>query len=306
MWSHHFRVWGRSLRCISAGHRPFESAAPAAHDPIGVVDRGSVVVVVVIGGEAIDPERGLRVGEPVMAHPCWVMPLGEARRFTASMAPPQPEPTTTTEAPTTTTSQTTTTLPTTTTTEEPTTESTEAPTTTTASTTVTTTSSNDDDSFLSSGAGIALIVAAIVAVVIALIALAVGASRRSRKRKLADEIGDIVADGDRVVAAFAVPATATDAAVRDGALRAQASALLPRIDAVRQRAGTVDPRAAAMLGDLERQTRQVAIEAERSEQAHAASTGASVEYTEATLRQAVQGLEAALAHVRSWVRSIAR
>jgi biopolymer transport protein ExbB/TolQ len=223
------------------------------------------------------------------------------------MAPAQPEPTTsTTEAPTTTTSETTTTLATTTTTEEPTTESTEAPSTTTA-TTVAPTSSDDDDSFISSGAGIALIVAAIVAVVIALIALAVTASRRSRKRKLADEIDDIVADGDRVVAAFAVPAgTATDAAVRDSALRAQASALLPRIDAVRQRAGSVDPRAAAMLGDLQGQTRQVAIEAERSEQAHAAATGAQVEYAEATLRQAVQSLETALAHARSWLRSIAR
>jgi hypothetical protein len=223
------------------------------------------------------------------------------------MAPVQPEPTTTTtEAPTTTTSETTTTLPTTTTTEEPTTESTEAPSTTTA-TTVAPASSDDDDSFISSGAGIALIVAAIVAVVIALIALAVGASRRSRKRKLADEIDDVVADGDRVVAAFAVPAgTATDAAVRDSTLRAQASALLPRIDAVRQRAGSVDPRAAAMLGDLQGQTRQVAIEAERSEQAHAGATGAQVEYAEATLRQAVQSLEAALAHARSWLRSIAR
>ena len=224
------------------------------------------------------------------------------------MAPAQPEPTTTTtEAPTTTTSETTTTLPTTTTTEEPTTtESTEAPGTTTA-TTVAPASSDDDDSFISSGAGIALIVAAIVAVVIALIALAVGASRRSRKRKLADEIDDLVADGDRVVAAFAVPAgTATDAAVRDSALRAQAAALLPRIDAVRQRAGAVDPRAAAILGDLQGQTRQVAIEAERSEQAHAAATGAPVEYAEATLRQAVQSLETALAHARSWLRSIPR
>jgi hypothetical protein len=223
------------------------------------------------------------------------------------MALAQPEPTsTTTEAPTTTTSETTTTLPTTTTTEEPTTESTEAPGTTTA-TTVAPASSDDDDSFISSGAGIALIVAAIVAVVIALIALAVGASRRSRKRKLADEIDDIVADGDRVVAAFAVPAgTATDAAVRDSTLRAEASALLPRIDAVRRRAGSVDPRAAAMLGDLQGQTRQVAIEAERSEQAHAAATGAQVEYAEATLRQAVQGLETALAHARSWLSSIRR
>jgi biopolymer transport protein ExbB/TolQ len=224
------------------------------------------------------------------------------------MAPAQPEPTTTTtEAPTTTTSETTTTLPTTTTTEEPTTESTEAPSTTTATTVAPASSDDDDDSFISSGAGIALIVAAIVAVVIALIALAVGASRRSRKRKLADEIEDVVADGDRVVAAFAVPAgTATDAAVRDSALRTQASALLPRIDAVRQRAGSVDPRAAAMLGDLQGQTRQVAIEAERSEQAHAGSTGAQVEYAEATLRQAVQSLETALAHARSWLRSIAR
>jgi hypothetical protein len=222
------------------------------------------------------------------------------------MAPAQPEPTTTTEAPTTTTSETTTTLPTTTTTEEPTTESTEAPSTTTA-TTIAPASSDDDDSFISSGAGIALIVAAIVAVLIALIALAVGASRRSRKRKLADEIDDIVADGDRVVAAFAVPAnTATDAAVRDSALRAQAAALLPRIDAVRQRAGSVDPRAAAMLGDLQGQTRQVAIEAERSEQAHAAATGAPVEYAEATLRQAVQSLQTALAHARSWLRTIPR
>jgi uncharacterized protein involved in exopolysaccharide biosynthesis len=135
----------------------------------------------------------------------------------------------------------------------------------------------------------------------------VGASRRSRKRKLADEIDDIVADGDRVVAAFAVPAnTATDAAVRDSALRAQAAALLPRIDAVRQRAGSVDPRAAAMLGDLQGQTRQVAIEAERSEQAHAAATGAPVEYAEATLRQAVQSLQTALAHARSWLRTIPR
>jgi hypothetical protein len=223
------------------------------------------------------------------------------------MAPAQPEPsTTTTEAPTTTTSETTTTLPTTTTTEEPTTESTEEPSTTTA-TTVAPTSSDDDDSFISSGAGIALIVAAIVAVLIALIALAVGASRRSRKRKLGDEIDDLVADGDRVVAAFAVPAgTATDAAVRDSALRAQAAALLPRIDAARQRAGSVDPRAAAMLGDLQGQTRQVAIEAERSEQAHAGATGAQVEYAEATLRQAVQSLETALAHARSWLRSIPR
>ena len=88
--------------------------------------------------------------------------------------------------------------------------------------------------------------------------------------------------------------------------RAQASALLPRIDAVRQRAGAVDPRAAAMLGDLQGQTRQVAIEAERSEQAHAAATGAPVEYAEATLRQAVQGLETALAHARTWLRSIPR
>ena len=238
-------------------------------------------------------------------------PLGDALggppRFAASMAPAQPEPTTTTtEAPTTTTSESTTTLPTTTTTEEPTTESTEAPSTTTA-TTVAPASSDDDDSFISSGAGIALIVAAIVAVVIALIALAVGAGRRSRKRKLADEIDDLVADGDRVVAAFAVPAgTATDAAVRDSALRAQAAALLPRIDAVRQRAGAVDPRAAAMLGDLQGQTRQVAIEAERSEQAHAAATGARVEYAEATLRQAVQSLETALAHARTWLRSIPR
>jgi hypothetical protein len=223
------------------------------------------------------------------------------------MAPAQPEPTTSsTEAPTTTTSETTTTLATTTTTEEPTTESTEAPTTTTA-TTIAPASSDDDDSFISSGAGIALIVAAIVAVLIALIALAVGASRRSRKRKLADEIDDLVADGDRVVAAFAVPAgTATDAAVRDSALRAQAAALLPRIDAVRQRAGSVDPRAAAMLGDLQGQTRQVAVEAERSEQAHAGATGAQVEYAEATLRQAVQSLETALAHARSWLRSIPR
>jgi hypothetical protein len=223
------------------------------------------------------------------------------------MAPAQPEPTTSsTEAPTTTTSETTTTLATTTTTEEPTTESTEAPSTTTA-TTVEPASSDDDDSFISSGAGIALIVAAIVAVLIALIALAVGASRRSRKRKLADEIDDLVADGDRVVAAFAVPAgTATDAAVRDSSLRAQAAALLPRIDAVRQRAGSVDPRAAAMLGDLQGQTRQVAIEAERSEQAHAAATGAQVEYADATLRQAVQSLETSLAHARSWIRSIPR
>jgi hypothetical protein len=223
------------------------------------------------------------------------------------MAPAQPEPTTTTtEAPTTTTSETTTTLATTTTTEEPTTESTEAPGTTTA-TTVAPASSDDDDSFISSGAGIALIVAAIAAVVIALIALAVGAGRRSRRRKLADEIDDIVADGDRVVTAFAVPAgTATDAAVRDSALRAQAAALLPRIDAVRQRAGSVDPRAAAMLGDLQGQTRQVAIEAERSEQAHAGAIGAQVDYAEATLRQAVQGLETALAHARSWLRSIPR
>jgi hypothetical protein len=222
------------------------------------------------------------------------------------MAPAQPEPTTsTTEAPTTTTSETTTTLPTTTTTGEPTTESTEAPSTTTATTVAP--ASSDDDSFISSGAGIALIVAAIVAVLIALIALAVGASRRSRKRRLADEIDDLVADGDRVVAAFAVPAgTATDAAVRDSALRAQAAALLPRIDAVRQRAGSVDPRAAATLGDLQGQARQVAIEAERSEQAHAAATGAQVEYAEATLRQAVQSLETALAHARSWLRSIPR
>jgi hypothetical protein len=221
------------------------------------------------------------------------------------MALAQPEPTSTTEAPTTTTSETTTSLPTTTTTEEPTTESTEAPSTTTATTVAP--SSSDDDSFISSGAGIALIVAAIAAVLIALIALAVGASRRSRKRKLADEIDDLVADGDRVVAAFAVPAgTATVAAVRDSALRAQAAALLPRIDAVRQRAGSADPRAAAMLGDLQGQTRQVAIEAERSEQAHAAATGAQVEYAEATLRQAVQSLESALAHARSWVRSIPR
>jgi hypothetical protein len=221
------------------------------------------------------------------------------------MAPAQPEPTTsTTEAPTTTTSETTTTLATTTT-EEPTTESTDAPSTTTATTVAP--ASSDDDSFISSGAGIALIVAAIVAVLIALIALAVGASRRSRKRRLADEIDDLVADGDRVVAAFAVPAgTATDAAVRDSTLRAQAAGLLPRIDAVRQRAGSVDPRAAAMLGDLQVQTRQVAIEAERSEQAHAAATGAQVEYAEATLRQAVQSLETALAHARSWLRSIPR
>ena len=199
------------------------------------------------------------------------------------MAPAQPEPTTsTTEAPTTTTSETTTTLATTTT-EEPTTESTEAPSTTTATTVAP--ASSDDDSFISSGAGIALIVAAIVAVLIALIALAVGASRRSRKRRLADEIDDLVADGDRVVAAFAVPAgTVTDAAVRDSTLRAQAAGLLPRIDAVRQRAASVDPRATAMLGDLQGQTRQVAIEAERSEQAHAAATGAQVEYAEATLR----------------------
>lgn len=223
-----------------------------------------------------------------------------------ALAQPEPTSTTTTEAPTTTTSETTTTLPTTTTTEEPTTESTEEPSSTTA-TTVAPASSDDDDSFISSGAGIALIVAAIAAVLIALIALAVGASRRSRKRKLADEVDDIVADGDRVVAAFAVPAgTATDAAVRDSALRAQAAALLPRIDAVRQRAGSVDPRAAAMLGDLQGQTRQVAIEAERSEQAHAAATGPQVEYAEATLRQAVQSLETALAHARSWLRSIPR
>jgi uncharacterized protein HemX len=170
------------------------------------------------------------------------------------MASAQPEPTTTTtEAPTTTTSETTTTTTETTTTAEPTTESTETPGTTT-STTVAPASSDDDDSFISSGAGIALIVAAIVAVLIALIALAVGASRR----------------------------------------------------AVRQRAGSVDPRAAAMLGDLQSQTRQVAIEAERSEQAHAAATGAPVEYAEATLRQAVQSLQTALAHARSWLGTIPR
>lgn len=224
----------------------------------------------------------------------------------AAMGPAQPEPTTTTttEAPTTT-SETTTTLPTTTTAEELTTESTEAPGTTTATTVAPT--SDDDDSFLSSGAGIALIAAAIAAVVIALIALTAGARRRSRRGKLADEIDDVVADGDRVVAAFAVPATtATEAAVRDSSLRAQASNLLPRIDAIRQRAGAVDPRAAAMLGDVQALTRQVAIEAERSERAHGAATGASVEYAEATLRQAVQGLETALAHGRTWLRSIQR
>ncbi len=222
------------------------------------------------------------------------------------MAPAQPEPTTTS-------SETTTTLPASTTTEETTTTSTEASTTTEAPTTAstavtpTTASPDDDESFISSGAGLALIIAAIVAVVIALIALAVGAGRRSRKRKLADEVDDVVADGERVVAAFAVPATtATEAAVRDSALRAQASGLLPRIDAVRQRAGAVDQRAAAILGDVQAQTRQVAIEAERSEQAHAAATGAPVEYAEATLRQAVQGLEAALTHARSWLRSIPR
>ena len=209
------------------------------------------------------------------------------------MAPAQPEPTTTS-------SETTTTLPASTTTEEPTTTSTEASTTTEAPTTAST-------AVTPTGAGLALIIAAIVAVVIALIALAVGAGRRSSKRKLADEVDDVVADGERVVAAFAVPATtATEAAVRDSALRAQASDLLPRIDAVRQRAGAVDQRAAAILGDVQAQTRQVAIEAERSEQAHAAATGAPVEYAEATLRQAVQGLEAALTHARSWLRSIPR
>ncbi len=228
----------------------------------------------------------------------------------------QPEPTTTTTAPPTTT--TTTAPPTTTTTTAPTTTrptTTTTPATTTEATTttveVTTTTAEVDDGgdFLTSPAGIALLLLAIAAVIGGLIALFVLRRRQTARGELAAEVELLVTEGDQLVAVMARPVTtATETGVRDGALRQRASALGPRLQTAQRRAMALDERAAGLLGELTSAVQRVAVEAERSETAHAAAAPSTeaLEYAEASLRQAVDELPPVLARALAWVRSVAR
>jgi hypothetical protein len=219
----------------------------------------------------------------------------------------QPEPsTTTTTAPATTTTApaTTTTAPPTTTTVRPTTTTAEATTTTVAATTTT---EADDSDFLSSPAGLALLVVLIAAVIAAIIALLVRRRSETSRSRLAGDIDQLVTEGEQLAASLARPAaTPTEVAVRDGDLRQRAGALLPRIQAAQRRAVEVDDQAAGILRDLADQTRRVTQEAERSETAHTSSgaSTASLEYAEASLRQAVDQFSTVLARARAWLRSV--
>jgi hypothetical protein len=220
----------------------------------------------------------------------------------------QPETTTTT---TTTLPATTTTAPPTTTTTRPTT-TTARPTTTTAATTTTlapttTTEAEEDGDFLTSPAGLALLIVLIAAVIAAIVALVVRRRSQTGRGRLAGEIDQLVTEGEQLAVSMARPAaTPTEMAVRDGDIRQRASALQPRIQAAQRRAVDVDDQAAGILRDLADQTRRVAQEAERSETAHtaAAPSTASLEYAEASLRQAVDQLSTVLARARAWLRSV--